>query len=401
MATNPRDRLPQRFRPFFDQSQTQAELRYGGQTSALAQILGQVTRDYQRQSAAQTTAGASLMGALRGADTQLTNTYNDAGLTPTLLAQIGNSPTGQRLAGELASNRAAVQQQATGAQAGQQYLHQRLGDEYRDDVGQVSDQLQALTKERGLYTSSLLDQLISGDRAARSQVNAAVRKQQHDDTQAQLDRETAQGNALIGQGLVVGEDGTLTPLPGGKADPNAPANQPKPKKPVRATPREQQQTATDYGRALSIAKSLTEGEQMTPALRRKIESWLLNGADAVEGKPVYDTRQKIDGKLNPNFGKPMLNKDGTAQMTNDAADAIPQVDNEPAVRAALDMLFDGAISPDTLQMLHDLGYKVRGLKGVKTPGDVAAQKRRTQAQNRNPHATGGPNERAPGVHGHI
>src|SRR6478609_2592704 len=103
MAKPPK--LPKRFRPYLEQAQTQAALRYGAQESALGGVLAQLVRDYGRQSEAQHSAGQNLE-----------KVYTDAGLTPALRQQIADSPTGQRLAGELASGQASIQNQTLGAQ---------------------------------------------------------------------------------------------------------------------------------------------------------------------------------------------------------------------------------------------------------------------------------------------
>jgi hypothetical protein len=34
------------------------------------------------------------------------------------------------------------------------------------------------------------------------------------------------------------------------------------------------------------------------------------------------------------------------------------------------MVFDGHLSPATVKLLHDSGYKVRGLSGVRTRADI-------------------------------
>lgn len=367
-----RNALPRSQRRFYDQADVQTRLRYGAQESALGSILEQLTRDYGRQAQAQQTAGQTVLGAYTGANQGVTQTYNDVGLTPNVLASIASSPTGQRLAGEVASYKAANDQQARGIQAGQQYLQQHIADQYSDDVGKVTDQLQSLTGEKGLYQSSLLDQLITGDRSARHDANVAAAKQRHDDEQAILDRQQQQENALIGQGLLPGKDGALQPLPGGKADPNAQKKKGGFKPATRAA---QSKAATDFSRALSIINTYVGDDPKDKALRREIGQKLLNGEAEIKGEPVYDTRREIKkGVPNPNYGKPLLNPDGTAKTT-DSLPGIPKIENQPIVSAALDMVFDGHLSPATVRKLHDLGYKVRGLSGVKTRADVPKPKR--------------------------
>jgi hypothetical protein len=382
MARDPRSTLPKRFRPFYDQAQTQSELRYGAQESALGSVLAQLVRDYGRQSQAQHSAGQSVLGALSGASAGLEKVYTDAGLTPALRAQISESPTGQRLAGELASGQASIQDQTRGAQMGQQYIQQRLGEQYQDDVGQVSDQSVAMAKERGLFTSSLLDQLISGDRASRSAANAAAREATRAEQQKALDRATQTGNALIGQGItpIIGDDGSVSlgnPLPGGKADPNAPANKPKGSKPNRATNTERSGFGTDFSRALGLAKNAIEKpeDRKSKALRSQTARNILDGFEASGGETIYDTNKKgKDGLPNPNYGKPLLNADGTEQKTEKFT-AVEKVANQVAVQAALDIAFDGALSRETVRKLHDLGIKTTDLGNLPTQTQKARQRK--------------------------
>jgi hypothetical protein len=160
--------LAKRFQPFLQQAQTEAAIRYGAQESALKSILGQTTHDFQQQVGAQDAANRSYQGALQGASSGLSKVYSDAGLTPTLLASLAGTPTGARIAGELASGQGAIQQQQLGAQAGQAYQVQHLGDLYKQDVGKIGDQATSLATEKGQFTQSLLDQLIGTDRSAQA-----------------------------------------------------------------------------------------------------------------------------------------------------------------------------------------------------------------------------------------
>lgn len=338
--TNPRNRLPQRFRPLYDQARTQSELRYGAQQAGFGSLLDQLTHDYGQQAAAQKAAGQSILGSLQGAGSQLSQTYAQAGLTPQLLANIQNSPTGQRLAGELASNQAAIQQQQLGAQAGQQYIQQHLADQYQQDVGKVRDQLQAMLRERGVFESSTLADLISGDRAARHAANVALAQQRHADEQAALGRSAAQTNALIGQGLLPDAQGNLSPLPGGKADPNAPGNQPKPKKPGKPS-----------GADRSVGNDF-----------RKAATWIKTiDASVKKNNPDGAKRRQVVQEI---------------LLKGDQQSGIPSI-SSVGLDAALDVYYNKALSPETVQALHDAGVKVKFLPGKPQTeaGRVASQRK--------------------------
>jgi hypothetical protein len=372
-----RDALPKRFRPLFDQAQTETAIRYGAQEDALGSILAQASRDYGRQSAAQQTASQSVLGALKAAPGRLTQAYSDAGLTPSLLSQIAGSPTGQRLAGELAAGQAGIQQQFTGAQAGEQYLQQHLFDQYRDDANQVGGQLSSLGKERGLFQSSLLDQLITGDRATRHAANEAARKQQHEDTQAVLDRATRTGNALIRQGItpVINEDGSVTlgpAIPGGKADPNAPGNKPKRTSgPGTATPDAQRTVGNSFSKALALASGMVRGKPRTPEIRSTVQGTLTSGKPASQGKVVYEEVPVLGPNGQPTDKTkrvPKLNKDGS-QVTTASRPAIPSFD-ESVAQAATEQAMFGYVTTATVRKLQKLGYSVNQIPGLKTENQV-------------------------------
>lgn len=333
--------LARRFRPYQQQAETEAEIRYGGQQAGLESLFGSRTRDYQRQAAAQQTAFRSLLGSLGTASSRLNQTYNDAGLTPEARAQFANTPDGQRLLAQLARDQGAIQQQQLGAETGQQFIQARMADDYREDVDQINDSLLGLQRERGLFEQQALSGLIGEDRARRSQANAAARQQQFDAEQAISNREAAQTNALIGQGLLPDAEGNLQPLPGGKADPNAPGNQPEPKSPW-APQGAQSSARSTISKAFAQAKRLKrEGRA-----RREAATFL------TEGRPGQQVVDRKGNKVN-----------------------IPGVPSFEELYAsiALDLAYDGHISRRNVQELHRAGIKVRPL-GYKTPNDIPKPK---------------------------
>lgn len=388
MATPP---LPKRFQPLLQQAQTEAALRYGSQESGLASLLGQLSRQHQNDLAAQQTANMSLLGSLKGADSQLQGFYNDAGLTPQAQAQLVGSPTGARLAGEMASARTANQGSLLGAQASNQYLTSKINSDFGDRLQQVSDQSQAEQKERGLYTSSLLDQLITGDRSARHDANVAAAKSAHDDLQSELQRQTSVGNALIGQGLapVLGADGSVTvgaPLPGGKADPNA---QKKPKRTTgagTATKDAQLTAGNQFSSAFGNAQSGLKGKPVDANTVTKAVNNLVAGRPAKKGGVVYEQVPDTDS-----YGNPLKNADGTPKMKQvpkvqpaKNPDGSPNPDagqrvtgaSSPAVagvprpiaQAAVEQAVYGYVTTATTRALQKLGYSVNQIPSFTSEG---------------------------------
>lgn len=394
-------KLPKRFEPFLNQALTEADLRYGAQEAALGSILGQLNRNHNRNLDAQATANSSLVGLLKGQDANVERYYSESGLTPTVLSQLAQDPSGRRLAGEMAGYRSQNQAAMTGQIAGDQFQRSRINQEYGDQLGQFGDQFTAMQRERGTFTSALLDQLIGEDRKARQAANAAARQQQHDDAQAALGMDAAQTNALIGQGLLPQPDGTLAPLPGGKADPNAPGNQPKPKKrttgPGTASPDAQRSASTDFTKATSLAKGMIGNQPLTPELRAALTKNLTNGRPASGGDVIYeevpvlgaDGKQKKDAAGNPITKRvPKVDPTTGTRVTTRALPALPSFDATIAAAATEQAMF-GYVTTATVRELQKLGYSVNQIPGLKTEN----QRRRTQpkaptTQRRNPPKAG-------------
>lgn len=364
MASTPtRNSLPKRFRPLYDQALSEADLRYGAQQAGLASVLGSLTHDYGQQAQAQHDAGQSVLGALKGADSNLQQVYSQSGLTPQLLAQIGDSPTGQRLAGELAQGRQDLQGQLLGAQAGQQYQQQHIADQYQQDTGKVRDQMDAMLHERGVYTSGLLDQLISSDRSSRHDANLAAAKQAHDDAQVAAQIQAGQDNALIGQGLLPDSHGNLQPLPGGKADPNAPANQPK-------SPKASKPTGADRTAQADFRKAATWISQLDASVAKDHKDGT-GQVDPTTG--VKDgTGQVIKGVTDPAKRRQVVQE---ILLKGDRVSGIPSISGV-GLDAALDTYYNKALSPETVTALHNAGVKVKFLgNGVITANQNSYEQR--------------------------
>lgn len=363
------NKLPKRFQPLLEQARTQGALRYGAQESGLQSIFDDVTQNYTRQSAAQEGAARSLLGSLATGGVRLNQAYSDAGLTPEVRAQYAQTPDGQRILASLARGQGDIQQQQLGAEAGRQYIQQRLGDDYRTDVNKINSQKTAMDTERGLYESSLLDQLIGSDRSMRHDANAAARKQEFDAQQAIDDRTAARDNALISQGLLPDAEGNLQPLPGGKADPNAPSNRPKRTSGAgTASPDAQRSAGTDFQKAAALANALKGGQPATPEIRQAISNTLTNGKPASTGKVIYEEVPILDAGGRPT-GKtkrqPKLDPKTGQQVTSKSRPAVPAFDAAIANAATEQALF-GYVTTKTVRELQKLGYSVNGIPGLKT-----------------------------------
>lgn len=370
----PQPVLPKKYQPFLTQALSEGDLRYGAQEAGFKSLYSQATHDYGQQSQAQNAATRSLLGALAAAPADLNRVYSEAGLSPSVLAGISNSPTGQRLAGELARSQAGIQTQATGAQAGGIYQQQHLFDQYRQDVGKINDAASAEHHERGVFTDSLLQQLIGDDKAAKAAARQHTADQQFTADQNALNRESSQTNALVGAGI---DPNTGAVLPG---------HGPKPKAKPRASLTAQSNAETNFTNAVKLGNRLITGLPLNQQTRQQAEDILLNGRPATKGQPVFETVTETVGGVKKKHQQRVLNKDGTPKMTG-GTPAIPGIKDAAIVQAALDMVFNGHLSSGRVKELHDLGYRVRGLPGVKTWRD--AQKDRAAAGN-NPYAQGAP-----------
>lgn len=344
--------LPKRYRPFLGQALNEADLRYGAQEAGFRSLLSSTTHDYSQQSAAQSAATRSLLGAYASAPADLSRVYSDAGLTPSLLGSIANSPTGQRLAGEQARAQAGIQQQTLGAKAGGAYQQQHLFDQYRQDVGKINDQASAEQHERGVFTSSLLDQLIGSDKAARAAAQAAAQQQQFTADQNALNRESTQTNALIGA--------WVDPITGQVLPGHGPKAKPQP----RATPHAQAVAESAFSQAVDHATQMIQGGiSQTEAAKS-----LVAGRKAQKGKPVYDPKTGLPrlqpAKLPDGSPNPLAN---TPQTAGDVAPVDPV---EPAIaQAAVDMATRGYLTRTTVTELHRQGYRVHSFPGVRLWSD--------------------------------
>lgn len=367
MANGPA--LPRRYQPYLAQANTEADVRYGAQQSALQQLRSQAVHDFTQGLLAQHTATQGLLGQLNLAPQEISNGYAASGLTSPLLASLARSgsPTAQRIASEQASALAGIAQQRVGAQAGEVAGINHLTDTYNTDVGNINSQSSALQNERGAFTQDLLNQLIGNDRAAQQAARAEQQKEKFTASQntaqqnAALQRSTI--TALLNQGLtpVIGKDGSVSigpPIPGSKAQQQAA----KAHAPKRATGQQQSSAETAFGHSLSVAQQMAQGGTSVD----DIVGALVSGRparSASPGRKVYVTVKTPTGTKQ----QLKLNPDGTP-MTRGGSPAVPAIPGipQPIAQAVAEQAANGYVSDGTIAKLHHIGYRVLDFPGLVT-----------------------------------
>jgi hypothetical protein len=212
--------LPRRFRPYYDQAVTQGELQYGGQGDLLAMLLQDTGRDYQR-SVRQAKGGARIMErGLQEARGSLDSNLAAAGLD---MQQLAGTPDGRRVSQTYANTLNELSLRDAQADEYQASGVRQAGDAYREDAGKIRQQLVRLVKDQGLYTNSLLGELIEGDRNARRTARSEARDQSFEAEQKALDRDTSLRKSIIGQNINPDTGEPINPRKDrGSADPKKP-----------------------------------------------------------------------------------------------------------------------------------------------------------------------------------
>jgi hypothetical protein len=368
--------LPKRFIPFLQQTQTDAELRYGQPQAQLNSLLGSTVHQAAESLGAANTANREIIGSLRASGGLLDQAYTNAGLDAPTRAALANSPTGARIASELASGQAGLLQQLSGAQSGAVYQRQHILDQLHQDVGQINDQAGQLAREKGLFQQGELDQLISGDRASRHAANQHLKDQQFTASQNEADNLNSSLNTLLGQGLTasVGKNGQIhigAPIPGGKADPNSPQNRAQAQAKNRATHSEQSKAETQFGTGLQTAKALNGNGNMSAGDLADLLEQGNPGSNAKPGQPVYvkvPIKDKVTGKTTGyKYEKKIDPKTGLV-VTRGGSGARPKIPGLPAsiARAVAEQAAHGFVSSRTIKELHQAGYSVLSFPNLVT-----------------------------------
>lgn len=332
---------------YASQINSETELRYGPQLSALASLLSNAQSDRNQALSVNASTAQAMGDAARLAQPEV-DKANDSYLSQLLAAKgsLGNPDTAayaasgdpykEALARDLAGAQARaaettrdasreLTQRGLDARAGAASGARAINDRYSGQAQQIGQQAQELTGQSGAFAASRLAELLGDDA-----------KTAHDTSQAHADRQATSTNAANQNATTlaaagVNPDGTV--IPGGKADPAV-----KNKKIKWATP---QQT----GKAKdSIAAAKVAAEKMKAAGRSRAEIAKL----LVGGRPSQSVQD-------PNTG---------------AISTVPGVEKVPELFAsvALDLVFDGHVSSHggttghgNVGELHRRRYKVRDL----------------------------------------
>jgi hypothetical protein len=327
-----------------------AELRYGPQERALGALVQQARSDLKMDRRLVSGQAASTIHGARQSRRQLHKIYSQAasGLQVAhddVEKAFGTAGVGDDNPFALASDResAAYRQRLTSASAsarkdtvdlenqarlGKLFGYQQARQKFMDTRSQIRDQARQLGDERAVYTISEL---------AKSREAAAGRR-------------NARTIAQIQQGF---DPKTGKPIPGSAAYERL---HPKAKAKAKFKPASRSEGRlfnTDYAVALDYAKAYAD-----------------------QGKDRSHAEQML------RRGKTSNAKKGTAR--------VPQVRNQDALAAALDVAYQGYVSPSTQRKLHAAGIEVRGLQDAKTReqyanrfGNAKRLKKRRERASRN------------------
>jgi hypothetical protein len=321
-----------------DQAALEAIVRFGPQLDALKQLQHQAHQTFgTRVTAANATAGA-IHGAVDVAAPKVAGAYDEAGLRQaaiagtlinTDLAGLGPSADRFKAAGAVEAAGAAdrlnagrsqaltdLANRGVEAEAGRTQAVRTAGDQLAGDLQRIGDEKVSLIGQAGAFKASQLADLREAERqrAFTASENAANRANARG-IAAGHDAVSLSNAATSAASKGKGGKGSRGRLPGGVP---------------LATP-------TEHG----------------------------NARDSIEGALQEAKTFKAHGGTRPDVGK-LLITGAPAQTKKDKngdSQHIPGVTPHKAlyVRVALDLAYDGHISPDTAKLLHKRGLSVKRL----------------------------------------
>lgn len=360
--------------PYVTQAEADALVRFGPEYTALKELMQDSQDTYTQSLGAARSAAALTTSAANQARPDVLQNYQQglsgaqqafAGAAPAL-AQLGGSGSaaaGLEQAGLTASLAASQARDLTdldrrkvAAAEGGQYAAQQAATQYNTDRAKIATQLTDLAGEQGSYTASDADKLAEAAQTlqVKQDIASAGNAQQERDSlrSAGIDPDTGQ------------------PIPGGKLDPNAPS-----KKPKWASTSAQSKAGDTIQQALNEANTLVQ----SGASRAEAQQLLLSGAPATNA-PIYETVKTATGTKQQR----VLNPDGTPKTHT--IPAVPKIDSELLLQAALDQAYYGHLQPATEKRLHANRIQI-GPLGVTTYG-AWVRKQLGQALTRPPVAPG-------------
>lgn len=355
--------------PYATAAAEQATINYGPQETVLAQLLRDA-EDRRDAALAQTKAGRQYtVGAVNAAIPQVQGAYQTAGQAVTPGFVNGGGVEASALNARMGEAQAQAQSQLAarrvGAVQGEQAGRAQALTGFATDEGKILSSAQDLAREKGAFTAKTIADLRSSDAAAQAAA---------DKTNAQLIQQ--ERDAWIGAGV---DPNTGAPIPGGKLDPKAKGNGGA----GWASNSVQSKAADTIGAARNEIKTLKD----TGASRAEAAQLLLQGAPATN-QPIFKTVQVKDrtGRVTGTKQVRVLNPDGTPKTKS--IPALPKVDSQLLLSAALDMEYLGHLSRQTQDLLHKRGIKLQPL-GQVTAGQYQQQVRQPISRPGTAPAQGG------------
>lgn len=320
------------------QAQREAAVQYGGQFSALAQMLADSRGEYGQTRKVNASNSRALVAASEQAVPEIRNIYGgdpvhpgEGSILATALAQsqaVGVDPAQlqafqRRISEEQGRAVAGLEQQRTAALQGRVYANQQARRQYFGEKAKIQGSAQDLAKQAGVFTAARTGQIVEDLRALGIQIRGQnLTAAAAAGSQAQSER-GSQYSAGI-------DPDTGKPIPGGKLDPAA-----KPKKPVRQTPDKHDSFASQVE---AIQGTVGRYKGMS---RAQIVQKLTAGRPQQTIKVDPDTGKKLDQPI--------------------VLPAIPAYKPTLAMTAALDLALDGHLSRATQEKLHRRKFSIKDL----------------------------------------
>ena len=294
------------------QARTQGRLRYGGEQQGLRQLARAERRELLDTTESQRSAADSIVSSAREGRQDIRGIYEDAGLTDMVRQSLGSNPAARRLAEEMAGAETEMRQREVDAREGAAFAINRATQDYRRDIKDIRDRKLSLKREKGIFVSDLLRQLVGEQQAARAEAQAEAQRMQFD-----WDKQT--------RSLMQSERSSLR-----SSGVNPDTGKPTSKAKAKSKP-----TGADRDASAALGKAKT---------------WLKRLDNDGYRKKVPDTAKRRAAL-------------GELLTAGDQASGVPSLPQH-VVEAALDMHFAGRLSPATVKMLRSLGIQVRRLPGV-------------------------------------
>lgn len=326
-----------------------ANLRYGGEERALGALMQEAEQDYRTDRRVANATSRAAAAAARASRRPIRKAYRQAQTQADVARQDVNASFGglsaaadpfkavterefalekQRTAGEAAEARSDAIARERDAKVGRVFALGAAKQRHNAAIADLLAQASALRSEKGEYAASQLDEYL----AARDQ-------QDFEAEQNRLDRKSARENTLLNQGR----------------DPKTGEPLDKPNKSGR--------------------------EKFDPADRAQLR--MFQDDFAVANQWIAKLREVKATKNNPKTGtkkgdKPFDNPEKLQEILTSGNNdlGVPKVDDQLAIKAALDMAYKKYVTPQTWDRLYAAGFRVADL-----PGAMSAKKYRKLHSN--------------------